>query len=416
MFEAVERAIKQFAYADLERNPTAAPKSPRPQLLATSEDDLYKSIVSSVPATSKVAISDTMINGVSFSPNGKPFPYRGHGPVWKNNSCAVDCAVVVGRLLDAGSTVYDRKAPGWNIHLSRAEKAFIDSTNVNWDVLSHDESATIRDTLWSILAEESPAVRVGRFNSVWSVWAAATTNIRQFQFSCVETIMHCLCRRADKTPSTSTSFQSSFVTPPVHPNDKGGVSIQEVISRPFAPGSLSPCCDCNLEDAVIRERRITSLPLRLIVTLDERVTINNHTEDFSFSYLNAKGVPQTATYRWLGGVYMHHNHFRVCWTDEERGEAGEGLVKTYDGMQDAGVIVGGVRPYRLDERVPPNWFRGKNIPLLVYERIIDPQPEVLNGAMHAVCGMMNVSVAGVRVLNGHVPWAASGEAQVQGKM
>lgn len=240
VFEAVERAVMQFAYADLERDPTAAPRSPRPQLLATCEDDLYKSIVSSVPATSKVAISDTMINGVSFNPTGNLFSYRGRGPIWQNNSCAVDCAIVVGRLLDAGSTVYDRKQPGWTTRLSRAERAFIDATDANWDVLSRDESTTLRDTLWNVLAEESAAVRVGRFNSVWSVWATATTSIRQFQFSCIETIMYCPCRRADQAPSTSTSFQSSFVTPPVHPNDKDGVSIQEVISRPFAPGPYPP--------------------------------------------------------------------------------------------------------------------------------------------------------------------------------
>ncbi|ODM22518.1 hypothetical protein SI65_00106 [Aspergillus cristatus] len=417
VFEAVGRAVMQFAYADLERDPTAAPRSPRPQLLATSEDDLYKSIVASVPATSKVALGDTMTNGVSFSPTGNPFPYRGRGPVWANNSCAVDCAIVVGTLLDAGSTVYDRKEPGWQTRLSRAEKAFIDATDANWDVLSRDESASLRDSLWTVLAKESPAVRVGRFNSIWSVWAAATTNIRQFQFSCVETITHCPCRGTDpSSSSSSTSFLSSFVTPPVHPHDKDGVSIQEVIARPFAPGSLSPCRNCNLPDVVNRERRITTLPLRMIVTLDERVTINNHTQDFSLTYLDANGVPQTATYRWLGGIYMHNNHFRVCWTDENRGEAGKGAVKMYDGMQNAGAIVGGVGPYRADERVPPDWFRGSTIPLLVYERVLDPAPEVLNGAMQAVCGMMNASVTGVPVLKGHVPWAKSGEGNVQGKM
>lgn len=153
----------------------------------------------------------------------------------------------------------------------------------------------------------------------------------------------------------------------------------------------------------------------MIVTLDERVTVNNHTQGFSFSYLDSNGVPQTATYGWLGSVYMHNNHFRVCWTDENCGETSEGAVKMYDGMQSAGAIAGGISPYRADERVLPNWFRGRTILLLVYERVIDPQPEVLNGAMHAVCRMMNASVAGVSVLNGHVPWAASGEAQVQGR-
>lgn len=88
-----------------------------------------------------------MINEVSFSPTGNLFSYRGHSPILQDNSCAVDCAIVVGKLLDAGFTFYDRKQPGWTTRLSRAEKAFIDATDANWDVLSRDESTTLRDTL-----------------------------------------------------------------------------------------------------------------------------------------------------------------------------------------------------------------------------------------------------------------------------
>jgi len=113
---------------------------------------------------------------------------------------------------------------------------------------------------------------------------------------------------------------------------------------------------------------------------------------------------------------MRNKDFRVYWTDENRGEAGKGAVKMYDGMQSAGAIVGGVGPYRADERVPLDWFRGSTILLLVYERVLDPAPEVLNGAIHAVDGMMNAAVAGVPVLKGHVSCAKSGAGSVQSKM
>lgn len=405
VIEAVERAVMQFAYADLERHPTAAPRAPRPQLIAKSEDDLYKSIVSSVPAASRVSISDKVNNGVSFDVDGDQYIYRGRGPVWRNNSCAVDCAIVVGRLLDAGSTVHDRKQPGWEARLSRAERAFIDATDANWDVLSRDESAALRDSLWKVLAEESPAVRVGRFNSVWSVWAAATSNIAQFQFSYAETLNHCPCRGVQ--PSAS-QYQSSFVTPPVHPGDKDGVSIQEVVARPFVPDLLSDCRDCGMNGTVTRQRRITNLPLRMVVTLDERVNIRNHTRDFTFHYCDFNGVYQKAIYRWLGGIYMQNNHFRVYWTDSNRGEANANELRMYDGMANSGLIFGGISPYHSEERVPPAWYRGSTIPLLIYERVMNPEPEVLNCAMHSVCGMMNSQLADLPILQSHTPWSSTG--------
>lgn len=84
VFEAIKRAVMQFAYADLECDPTAAPRSPHPQL-ATSEDDLYRSIVSLAPTTVKVVLGGAMINGMSFNPTD-----RGRA-VWANNSYAIDC-------------------------------------------------------------------------------------------------------------------------------------------------------------------------------------------------------------------------------------------------------------------------------------------------------------------------------------
>ena len=402
VIEAIERTILQFAYTCLERHPSAAPRAPRPHITATTEEDLLKSIVSSVPAVSKVSISDTTWNGgMKLDKYGNQFIYRGRGPVWRANSCAVDCAIVSGRLLDAGSTMYDRKDAGWENRLSRAERAFIDVTDANWDVLSKENSIELRDQFWRVLEESSPAIRVGRFNSMWSVWAAVTPNIPQFEFSYVEALGYCPCRK--QQPSTAT-YNASFVTPPVYPQDQYGVTAQEVISRPFTSVQLSNCRECGMTETVTRERRITNLPLRMVVTLDRRVFVKNHTQDISFDYCDINGQPQRATYRWLGGIYSHNNHFRVFWTDNKRGEASSGELMAYDGMQNSGLMFGGISPYHPEERVHPMWWRGRSIPLLIYERVMDPDPEVLNCALHSVFGMMNSQLANVPILQQHTPW------------
>lgn len=404
--EAVERAVMQFAYADLERHPSAAPRAPRPRLLAGSQEDLYKSIVSSIPAAAKVGIADGgSVHAMVFDKNGYGFPYRGRGPVWRANSCAIDAAIVVGRLLDAGSTMYDRREPGWETRLSKAERAFIDVVDANWDVLSNEDSANLRDDFWRVLEKADPAIKVGTFNSMWSVWAAVATNIPQFQFSYVEALGHCPCRGA---PTTNATFQASFVTPPVYPQDANGVTIQEVISRPFTPVQLSNCRECsNLTDSVTRERRLNNLPLRMVVTLDERVVIKNHTQDFSFDYCDINGQSQKATYRWLGGVYYHENHFRVLWTDSKRGEASAGEVLQYDGRQNSGLMVGGIMPHHMESRIPPLFWKDKPIPLLVYERVMNPEPDVLNTALQSMFNMVNSQMRNEPILQTHMPWKST---------
>lgn len=404
--EAIERAVSQFAYSDLERHPSAAPRAPRPHLTATSEEDLFKSIASSAPAALKVSLlgaGDS--NTASLDRNGTPFIYRGRGPVWRANSCAVDCAIVVGRLLDAGSTVFDRKEVGWESRLPRAERAFIDATDANWDVLSRDDSANLRDSLWQVLAESSSAVRVGMLNPLSSVWATATANIPQFRCFYFEALRHCACR---ELPANVVQYQSYFLTPSVYPEDWYGVTMQEVVSRLFQPIHVSNCRECQLTGTVTRERRINNLPPRMVITLDERAVVKDHTRDITFDYHDTNGRLQKATYRWLGGVYAEDNHFRVFWTDAKRGEANSGEIQTYDGMQNAGLITGGISPYHADERVPPQFWRGKSIPLLFYERVMNPDPLVLSCALDSVFDMMNAQAVNQPILQTHTPWTRTG--------
>lgn len=404
--EAIERAVMRFAYTDLERHPSATPRAPRPCLLAGSQEDLLKSIVSSTPTAAKVGIADGgSVDAMVLDKNGYGFPYRGRGPVWRANSCAVDAAIVVGRLLDAGSTNYDRRQPGWETRLSKAERAFIDVIDANWDVLSNEDSANLRDQFWRILAAENPAIRVGALNPMWTVWAAVATNIPQFHFSYEEALAHCPCRGAAPTNAT---FQASFVTPPVYPEDANGVTIQEMISRPFTPVQLSDCRECsNLRNSVTRERRLHNLPLRMAVTLDERVVIKNHTQDFTFDYCDINGQAQKATYRWLGGVYYHENHFRVLWSDNKRGEAGAGEVLQYDGRQNSGLVIGGITPHHLDSRIPPIFWKGKPIPLLIYERVMNPEPDVLNTAMQSMFNMVDSQMKNQPILQTHMAWKST---------
>lgn len=412
--EAIERAVMKFAYADLERDPSAPSKSPRPRLQAGSQEELQRCIVTSTPATATVGVTDGPgIGGMQIDPNGFSYPYRGRGPVWRGNSCAVDTVIMVGRLLDAGSTVYDRKESGWQSRLSKAEKAFVEVANANWDVLSDDDSANLRDRFWSILAEANPAIKMGgAFNSAWTVWASVASNISQFQFSYVEALCHCPCRRAK---STNATYQASFVTPPLYEQDQYGVSIEDLVARPFASVQLSECRDCHgassqqhgLTPTVVRERRMNNVPLRMILSLDERVNVKNHTQSFSFDYCDINGRPQKATYRWLGGIYYHENHFRVFWSDGQRGEATAGEIMMYDGQQNSGLMLGGIAPHHAECRVPPVFWREGPIPLLVYERVLNPEPDVLNTALSSLSNMADMQLRNEPILHNHVPWQSA---------
>ena len=416
--EAVERAVLKFAYTDLERDPNAPSKTPRARLQAGTQEDLQRCIVTSTPATAKVGIADDpSMRDMKMDPNGFSYPYRGRGPVWSGNSCALDTAIMVGRLVDAGSTVYDRKEPGWQSRLSKAERAFVEVTNANWDVLSNEESANLRDRFWQILEEANPAIRFrGPYNSAWAVWATVASNIAQFQFSYVEALCQCPCRGGE---TTNTTYQASFVAPPVYDEDQYGVNIQEFVARPFSSVQLTECRQCQgtssqthgLTAKVVRERRVSNLPLRMVLSLDERVQIKNHTQDFSFDYCDINGQPQRATYRWLGGIYYSHNHFRVFWTDGERGEANSGEIMHYDGMQNSGLMLGGISPHHAECRVPPQFWKGGPMPLLVYERVMNPESDVLNTAVSSLFNMVDVQIKGESILQNHVPWKAANTAQ-----
>ncbi|XHG01676.1 hypothetical protein AWENTII_005044 [Aspergillus wentii] len=405
--EAVERAVMQFAYGDLKRHPSAAPQFPRPSITATTEGDLLKSVIGSFSAISDVTLSEDASNRfiLSLDPNGAVYRYRGRGPVWNALSCAVDSVIVAGKLLDAGSTMIDRKEDGWQNRFTEVERAFIEATDINWDVCSWQRSMELRDQFWCLLAAASPNIQLAKPNPPVTVWAECTKNFAQFQFAYGEAGTTCACQGANQM--SQQECYPSLVKPPVEEGDQDGVSMQEVIARYFAPYHVMDCASCGAKEATIRAKSFDSLPLRMAVALDESIWVRNHTEDIHFTYDDGSDEENTAHYRWLGGVYFLHTNFRVFWTDSERGEANTGEIRTYDPINAMGTIVGGIPPEKPDDRVPAAWWHKRPIPLLFYERVMDPEPGLLEVAQKSIHDMILAQNQEKPIFHHHTPWAQS---------
>lgn len=401
VIDSVEKAVLRFAYVDLERHSSATPLTSRPHITATDDEDLFKAVVGSSAAVSYVRmLYNQTADTWNFDVNGNAHPCRGRGPVWRSNSSAVDCAIVVGRLLDAGSTVIDRKQSGWQNDLTAAERAFIEATGLNWDVCTPEDSAGLRDSLWNVLAEADTEIGVGKANPFWSIWSTCTANFAQFQFRYTMQATECQCSGLG---ATTERFGSSFVHATLGVNDKPGFTMQELVSRYFAPEWVDDCAMCHKRRAVLRQKKFSSLPMRMVVLCDDK-RVKNHTQPLEVTYTDDDQNTKTAKYRWLGGVYYKNEHFRVVWTDADRGENDAGDLRFYDGRQNHGLIIGGIAPAHRDDKVPGPWMGTGVFPLLVYERIMDPEPQVLSLAMQSIQDMIAAQKREQLILDLHTPW------------
>lgn len=139
-------------------------------------------IVGYFPAVTQLKMKQDGEDKLEFDVDGNEYAYRGRGPVWSNNSCAFDCAVVLGKLLDAGSTVVDidRNQLDWRERLTVPEHIFITATNANWDVYSDSQSIAIRDQFLTRLAQCVSAIEVSKPNAFWVIWTASQARLVNF--------------------------------------------------------------------------------------------------------------------------------------------------------------------------------------------------------------------------------------------
>ncbi|GAD99345.1 hypothetical protein NFIA_059520 [Paecilomyces variotii No. 5] len=414
--EEIQRTIMRIAYRDLERHATALPRGLYPQFTAANEQDLLQIQQRFYPAAGHIRLSNFDGSSFRMDPTGINYAYRGRGPVWRNNSCAVDCVIVAGRLLDAGCTNKDRERPDWESSLTVLERAFIQAININWDVLSREQSMDMRDRFWEIVVGHIPGMQVGVPSPPTSIWERSTKSFGQFKFSYTEEIIYCPCRRRGNTRAT---YSQCSVSPPFLPADQNGVQMETLVQRSFGP-QRGVCRYCR-QGMGIRKRTFQQLPLRMVVQLHNDARPRNHTANMTIEYLDGDGRDQKATYRWLGGIYrttlgsyingqgqqVDSYHFRVYWTDVERGEVDTNELRMYDGMENLGLIAGNIAPSHRDERVPERWWRGQSIPLLFYERVLNPEGEVLSAARDAITNMIDVKNNNGLILQQLCQWQPS---------
>ncbi|KAJ5087043.1 hypothetical protein NUU61_008350 [Penicillium alfredii] len=396
--EAVERALMKLVYSDLDRDISAPPRVARPSKTINSANGLRLTQLENHPDTAKMLLSP---RSLEFDPNGLPYPYRGRGPVWSDSSCAIDSVIVLGQLVDAGCTVADRKE-NRSSTFTELERAFIEATNVNWNVLDDKTSIFLRDQFFQKVCAVCPDIKMGQLVPSWMVWGQFTRHFAQFQFSWQEKVTtSCRCNHGGWP--TIQPGNGSWIYPPFLESDRKGVHPSELIMRTVFQRKESPCDQCGASAGVIRERRFDQLPLRLVLGCDDDTKLINHTEAFTFNYTDSSGAQQTATYRWLGGVYQQDCHARVYFTDAERGEADAGQIRMYDGCVNSGAIVGGISPFHQQNRVPAEWMQ-YSPPSVIYELVMDPSLDILATAGNAVVSMNQIVAQKKCILTEHVPW------------
>jgi hypothetical protein len=391
----------QIVYADLDRDPSI-PSTEKPIRHGTAQSyqDILKLKLGSFPTTANVKLSPLTFD---WDPNGTLFPVRGRGPIWNAMSCATDAVIVAGMLLDAGCTKIDR-ANNRAAEFKDIEKAFIEVTMASWETFDDKTSIFVRDEWLRMFMEGSPGLKMGQPIPPWAVWSVATRSFAQFRYFHVERVTPCKCQR--EIPFYN-SHQGSCILPGYQPGDENGVELQVLIERCFYPRKSFKCDKCGDPTGVTGERKIGQLPLRLVVTSDVKTRIRNHTQNLKFNYIDYEDKQQVAHYRWLGGIYNNESHARLFWTDTQRGEKDDGNLMMYDSQVNSGVLIGGVPGFQHEERVPTEWVNHHAIPLLFYERIMNPSTDLLLKANNAMFEINTCVNENKNVLEAHIPWKRS---------
>ena len=339
------------------------------------------------------AIKVECVHGPSPDPHlyrcsriGNPIPYRGRGPIWSRNSCHVDCCIVAGRLMDVGQTEADMS----NSNLERFtsfQKAFRRIVAMPWEIYTIKTNLRCRDNfLKQYYDRRTELGRGGKPGSMLAAndsWQVCAQGFRQFEYSCYQQTTCEKCSRV--SPQTApANLHNSHILEFDAPNleewrERGRQCISDLFKKHFSPRPWRHCRGKGCEGQTFRTRIVQGeLPYRLVLPTPtipsvkageapipkDRNLVGSTSSCVTVEYHNQEGL-QTANYRWVGGIYEHNRHFRVYWSDRCVGSPSKLIF--YDSLRLHGSIVGGVPPYRPEDKVPPPWSNGCD--LLFYERI-----------------------------------------------
>jgi len=333
-----------------------------------------------------------------FADSNDTYPFRGRGPVWRNNSCAVDTCIVAGMFLNAGLTTADKGTEtrtSWTTSLTPLQEAFLDAINSDWKSISSEESIDLRDVFFDMYIRAinstrsqrntAPALKKGMFMPAVTVWELSTMNCHQFTFLTKRFLNVCKsCGTRTEPPKEDVPESSVAIeiknnehkqTPPP--------SFEHLLRNYFGYTPLRDCGKCKAIGTRFRRRLIVGdLPPRLVVEphVEYRHMPGYASDEVSFDYEDPDGTVRHATYRWLGGIYLYNNHYRTYWNDSAVGDKRK-LLRLYDGQHEGGIIIGGIEPKASDPEnkdqriIHEDWEDGTD--LLFYERTDNPVVESL---------------------------------------
>lgn len=346
--------------------------------------------ISSLVVRTRVGRDDYVL-----SRTGQVLPYRGRGPVWNNNSCALDCVIVAARLLNLGRTVADigdEPLLDWQKALPYLVGHFIRLAAQPWEVLDNQTSYDLRRAFLTRFLRiynnpNNPTpTKIGDFLPVTAVWSLSTCGMMQMNFF-TRTYSKCSkCPGKIRDAVTPITKQAIYL-PQLSNKAKdlvGATPTMEKLLNFYFSIQRGNCVRCN-SPAVNKSRNAVygSLPPRLVVfpNGDYRDVVEATDETIRIRYMNTVGAITVATYRWLGGIYQTGNHYRLYWNDREPNLNDQGPLMVYDGLNLEGSILGGVIPNDNSAKVPPEWSKGADI--LFYERL-DYSVTLLHDAARAV--------------------------------
>jgi hypothetical protein len=327
--------------------------------------------------------------------------FRGRGPIWDQNSCAIDSCIVAGMFLDVGSTLADLEDETRKIsNISKSFRWMVQEKE--WPTASRGENIRVRNEFWKALADSQKEEgknpwEIGTPLPAAAVWRACTEGFGQFTYK-YQTKTQCLsCSKESLTPGR-TDNEVQLCPPKGVKNQTMENSLQSY----FGGDTVKKTCKSCGQTGGSYQRKIIcgDLPLRLAVFPPgtgegvARGSLTGHTATANFECETESGR-YVVSYRWLGGIYYRSDHFRVFWSDRERFGADTSRISAYDGKCASGRIVSGLDFGDLDERVPHAWGKEGQI-VLFYEREIASPPEVWRfaSAVTAAGGIHSAMEAG----------------------
>jgi hypothetical protein len=404
--ESVKRNLIDSAYSSLDRHEAAFPLTPKPFLNATSSKDLREAISLSLPASATIRLSwKEGTTQYAIDPQGRPARYYGKGPLWSNNSCWMDSVIVAGMLLQAGCTIADRAGQAdWEQKLDTVGRGFLDALSMDWNFFDRKDSIAHRDRFRKLYTDNynrrnplQPLTMDGN-HYTRTFWDEIAKGFHQFRYlGQVRSV--CLC-----LPNRSVLRQAKWVKaiePRTSADDNNATTMQTLAQRWFF--ETRHCGQCKQQSRATSNVVHGELPLRLVLqTNTTKPMPAGHTNDISFEYDSIETGKEIisrskATYRWLGGVYYNPKlkHFRVFWTDDERGEPDLNIIRIYDGLLADGAIVGNLQYSKEKPKkvADPDWTT-EAAPLLFYERVVLPTSAAIRGAKKAIVNILDAKSKG----------------------